>query len=276
MFSGPPAQDQAALHAAHEQQVHDLYAQIGKLTTQLAWLEKKLAGELSRVERVALVDRADPAVSLKDQATLLRLSRASLYYQPVPPSPEEVALQHRIDAIYTATPFYGAQRIAAQRPRAGQPVNRKTVARHMAAMRLTAIYPGPNLSKRAAWAAIYPYLLRHLPIVWVNQVWGIEIVCTQMTKTGVLACRAGRYHVVDLNLVVVHNHSVNQQFHQAPLLLETCPGQARLHPCTELRYSGRYARQLLLLLGLLFQLLFLLLQALYLLFDFPPPPLVFG
>ena len=41
LFSGQVAQDQAALQAAHEQQVHDLYAQIGKLTTQLAWLEKK-------------------------------------------------------------------------------------------------------------------------------------------------------------------------------------------------------------------------------------------
>jgi transposase-like protein len=41
LFSGQAAQDHAALQAAHEQQVHDLYAQIGKLTTQLAWLEKK-------------------------------------------------------------------------------------------------------------------------------------------------------------------------------------------------------------------------------------------
>src|SRR4051795_10335184 len=41
LFSGQAAQDQVALQAAHERQVHDLYAQIGKLTTQLAWLEKK-------------------------------------------------------------------------------------------------------------------------------------------------------------------------------------------------------------------------------------------
>ena len=41
LFSGQAAHDQAALQAAHDQQVHDLYAQIGKLTTQLAWLEKK-------------------------------------------------------------------------------------------------------------------------------------------------------------------------------------------------------------------------------------------
>jgi transposase len=31
----------AALKAAHEQQLEDLYAQIGRLTTQLAWLKRK-------------------------------------------------------------------------------------------------------------------------------------------------------------------------------------------------------------------------------------------
>jgi len=41
LFSGQEAQDRAAHDAAHEQAVHDLYAQIGELTTQLAWLKKK-------------------------------------------------------------------------------------------------------------------------------------------------------------------------------------------------------------------------------------------
>jgi transposase-like protein len=31
-----------ALKAAHEQQLTDLYAEMGKLTTQVAWLKKKL------------------------------------------------------------------------------------------------------------------------------------------------------------------------------------------------------------------------------------------
>jgi hypothetical protein len=30
------------LQAAHEQQLTDLYAEIGKLTTQVTWLKKKL------------------------------------------------------------------------------------------------------------------------------------------------------------------------------------------------------------------------------------------
>jgi putative transposase len=31
-----------AVRAAHEQQLHDLYAEIGRLTTQVTWLKKKL------------------------------------------------------------------------------------------------------------------------------------------------------------------------------------------------------------------------------------------
>jgi transposase-like protein len=42
LFSGQAAQDQAAKDAAHAQQLEELYAEIGKLTTQLNWLKKKL------------------------------------------------------------------------------------------------------------------------------------------------------------------------------------------------------------------------------------------
>ena len=34
--------------AAYEQQIEDLYAEIGRLTTQVAWLEKKVGGIASR------------------------------------------------------------------------------------------------------------------------------------------------------------------------------------------------------------------------------------
>jgi len=48
----------AELKAAYEQQLTELYAEIGKLTTQVAWLKKNLEWSLAREERVALVDRA--------------------------------------------------------------------------------------------------------------------------------------------------------------------------------------------------------------------------
>ncbi|HEY0735773.1 MAG TPA: transposase [Herpetosiphonaceae bacterium] len=42
LFADQTAQLQAAQAAAHEREVQALYAEIGKLTTQLNWLKKKL------------------------------------------------------------------------------------------------------------------------------------------------------------------------------------------------------------------------------------------
>jgi len=44
-------------------------------------------------------------------ANLLSVSRASLYYQAVPPTAEELHIKRRIDEIYAARPFYGSRRI---------------------------------------------------------------------------------------------------------------------------------------------------------------------
>ena len=46
LFSRQAELDHAAKDAAQAQQVHELYAEIGKLATQLAWLKKK-AGHIA-------------------------------------------------------------------------------------------------------------------------------------------------------------------------------------------------------------------------------------
>jgi putative transposase len=111
-------------------------------------LAEKKVTTLTREERVALVERAAGELPLRLQADLLSVSRSSLYYQPRPPSAEEVRLKHRIDEVYTQCPFYGSRKIAAQLQREGMGINRKTVARYMQEMGIAAIYPGPNLSQR--------------------------------------------------------------------------------------------------------------------------------
>jgi putative transposase len=112
---------------------------------------------------------------LRLQTELLSLSRSSLYYQPRPPSTEEVRLKHRIDEVYTQSPFYGARKIAAQLQREGMGINRKTVGRYMSEMGIAAVYPGPNLSKRNQKEGVYPYLLRHITSAYPNHIWGIDI-----------------------------------------------------------------------------------------------------
>ncbi len=55
---------------------------------------------------MAQVEREGSELPLSVQADLLSISRSSLYYQPREPSAEEIALKHRIDEIYTRSPFY--------------------------------------------------------------------------------------------------------------------------------------------------------------------------
>jgi len=128
------------------------------------------------------VERAGSEVSLQQQADLLGISRASLYYQPVPPTAEEVKLKHRIDELYTAYPFYGSRRITAQLRRDGWGINRKRVQRCMAEMGLVAVHPGPNLSKPAPGHQIYPYLLRNVTASHPNHIWGIDITYIRLQR----------------------------------------------------------------------------------------------
>ena len=119
---------------------------------------------------------------MRVQCELLSLHRSGVYYAPRPASARTLLIQRRIDEIYTAYPFYGIRKIAAQLRQDGLLVNHKAVARHMQVMGLGAIYPGPNLSKRAQQHAVYPYLLHGLKIEHPNQVWGVDITYIRLRE----------------------------------------------------------------------------------------------
>lgn len=140
-------------------------------------MAQKKVTTLPRSERLSLLDQPPQELALVRQTALLGLNRAQLYYQPRQIAPATLTLQRRIDEIYTAHPFYGVRRITAQLHTEGQLVNHKAVARHMQRLELRAIYPGPNLSKRAHDATIRPYLLRGVPAAYPNHVWGTDITC---------------------------------------------------------------------------------------------------
>jgi transposase InsO family protein len=44
--------------------------------------------------------------------TLLSVSRSGLYYEPVAPDADELALMRRFDELHLAMPFYGSRKIA--------------------------------------------------------------------------------------------------------------------------------------------------------------------
>jgi putative transposase len=83
-------------------------------------------------------------------------------------------VKHRIDELYTESPFYGSRRLTACLKREGQLVNRKQVQRHRREMGIEGIAPKPNLSRALPGQQVFPYLLKGLLIDKPNQVWGIE------------------------------------------------------------------------------------------------------
>jgi putative transposase len=122
-----------------------------------------------------MLEPTSTELSLKTQAELLSISRSSLYYYPLPPSPEEVTIKHRIDEIYTRWPFYGSRRITVVLNQEEIAVSRPTVQRYMREMGIAGIAPGPNTSKPAPEHKIYPYLLRNVAASYPNHIWGIDI-----------------------------------------------------------------------------------------------------
>lgn len=121
-----------------------------------------------------LVERGSCELTLQQQAALLSVSRASLYYRPVPPSAEEIAIKHRLDELYTDFPSYGSRKLAVLL-RPTWSISRKRVQRYMRQMGLVAIYPGPKTSQPAPGHQIYPYLLRRITASYPNHVWGTDI-----------------------------------------------------------------------------------------------------
>lgn len=121
----------------------------------------------TREQHLVMLNWQSTELPLTAQADLFNINRFSLYYKPVPSPREEIHIKHRIDEIYTQYPFLDSRRITAILNREEVKVHRNTVQKYM---RLAAIYPGPNLSKRNLQHRIYPYLLRGLTIERVNRV----------------------------------------------------------------------------------------------------------
>src|SRR5215469_7112950 len=67
-FSDQAAQELAEKEAEWEKEREALYAEIGRLTTQVTWLGKNLAQGLSRKERCRLVDWENRELPVRTQA----------------------------------------------------------------------------------------------------------------------------------------------------------------------------------------------------------------
>jgi putative transposase len=134
-------------------------------------------------QKKSYIEPEHKQISIRRQCNLLELNRATLYYQAVPVSNEDIAIMRMIDVIYTRCPFYGSRRITAQlRREQGVPYNRKHIQRLMRIMGIRGVAPGPDTSKPHPENKVYPYLLRDVVINQVNQVWSTDITYIPMAK----------------------------------------------------------------------------------------------
>lgn len=159
----------------HDQEAFQaqLYQQIGQLKVALDWLKKNLA--FSTEAKRDLIEPDHGQMSLSRQCDLLGLPRSTYYYASQGESPANLHLMRLLDEQYTETPYYGSRRMTAWLRSQGYPVNRKRVTRLMHTMGLEALYPKPRTSQPHPAHRIYPYVLRDVPIVRVNQVWSTDI-----------------------------------------------------------------------------------------------------
>jgi len=136
---------------------------------------------LSVSARRGLIDLTHPALPVSRQAELLGISRSSVYYRPEVDS-YELQLMHLIDEIYTEFPYYGSRKIRKQLILDGHCVGRERVQRLMHRMGIAAIYPKRRTSVAHPNHQVYPYLLRHLAINRINQVWCCDITYIRLRQ----------------------------------------------------------------------------------------------
>jgi putative transposase len=133
-------------------------------------------------QRELFIDKNDLVLSVREQCELLGFNRSNLYYRHREKDLEtEHQLRKAIDQQFMEDPC-GVIKMAHYLQRLGHAVGEKLTRRLMRSMNLLAIYPKPKLSQKHPEHRIYPYLLRGVEIVRVNQVWATDITYIQLAR----------------------------------------------------------------------------------------------
>lgn len=119
---------------------------------------------------------------VRQQCRILKLSRASVYYQKKPESDENLKLMRKMDEMHLEHPYMGTRFLKRQLKAEGFQVSRKRVRRLMRLMGICALYRKPKTSQRHSGHKVYPYLLRDLKITEPNHVWAADITYIPMKR----------------------------------------------------------------------------------------------
>jgi len=130
-----------------------------------------------------MVERGeDKPLSERKQCELLSVTRSNLYYEPVPESPENLALMKEIDTWHLKDPAGGSRRLKTLLSTEDKPVNRKRVQRLMKLMGIESRSPKPRTTIPGEPSRVAPYLLKGLEITRPNQVWSTDITYIPMAR----------------------------------------------------------------------------------------------
>lgn len=164
-----------------------------------------------------MIDR-EHELPVTRQASLLGLSRGSVYYLPQPTSAADLALMRRLDELHLEHPFMGARMLRRQLLAEGIRVGRRHVRTLMRRMGMEALCPQPGTSQRQPDHKIYPYLLRQLAITHANQVWALDTTYIPMARGFVyltavvdVASRLVLAHKVAITLEACHAREIIEQ-----------------------------------------------------------------
>ena len=128
------------------------------------------------------IDKGNLEISIRRQCELLGFNRSNLYYRR---REKDIDAEHRlrraIDEQFMKDAC-GVIKMMEYLRRCGHAVGEKLVRRLMRSMNLLAIYPKPRLSQKHPEHRIYPYLLRGVEIIRVNQVWATDITYIQLER----------------------------------------------------------------------------------------------
>ena len=127
-------------------------------------------------QRRALVQKAQPTLSISRQCELLALNRSSLYYQSQSQRHHQDApVLERIRRIMVDFPFYGSRKVTETLKQQGLVIGRNRVRRLLCQLNLQALRPKPARGFKRQSSVQFPYLLDNLVLTQPNQVWVSDI-----------------------------------------------------------------------------------------------------
>jgi putative transposase len=172
-----------------------------------------------------MIDRKH-RLSVTRQATLLGLSRGSVYYLPKPTSAADLALMRRLDELHLEHPFMGARMLRRQLLAEGIRVGRRHVRTLMRRMGMEALCPQPGTSQRQPDHKIYPYLLRQLAITRATYI-PMARGFVYLTAVVDVASRLVLAHKVAITLEACHAKEIIEQAfvrYGVPVIVNTDQG----------------------------------------------------